>query len=210
MAEKYLSVQEFAAAAGVSQQAIYKRLDKSLKPFVKVVDGKKKVSEDGLALYQKSTIQPTQQPTIQPTFNNQVETVENFGAEVDDTPNETTTNHSTSLTTDKEQIQTLTRMVDIIQRELEVKNKQIADLNDRLAEALKTVEAQKILIRQQQQLSLLDKTEGKAEKTTEQGEEITQVGASLDRHNAAAIEPEKKNSEAQKEKKSFWQRLFGK
>ncbi len=207
MAEKYLSIKDFAAAAGVSQQAVYKRLDKSLKPFVKVVDGKKKLSEDGLKVYLNSTIQPTQQPTIQPTFNNHVENVEKPWTDGESTINETSINHSTSLTTEKEQIQTLTRMVDIIQKELEVKNKQIADLNDRLAEALKTVEAQNVLISQQQHLSLLDKTEAKAEKVTDQGEEITQVGEALDRHFQATMEQGEKKQEEPK-KKGFFSRLF--
>lgn len=43
-----LSIQEFAEAAGVSKQAIYKRLNNQLKPFIQLVDGKKMLSNKAL------------------------------------------------------------------------------------------------------------------------------------------------------------------
>lgn len=205
MADNYLTIKEFAAAAGVSQQAVYKRLEKALKPYYKIIDGKKMIAKEGLEIYLHSTIQPT----IQPAVVNPVENAEVRTSSPENGNQINSTSQSTSLTTENAQFEALNKTLEILQRELEVKNKQIDDLNNRLAEALKTVETQNILISQQQHLSLLDKTESKAEITTEQGEEITQVGASLDRRNAVPIEPEEKKSEAQKEKKSFWQRLFG-
>lgn len=205
MADNYLTIKEFAAAAGVSQQAVYKRLEKALKPYYKIIDGKKMIAKEGLEIYLHSTIQPTIQPTVvNPVENAEVRTL---SPENDNQIN--STSQSTSLTTEKAQFEALNKTLEILQKELEVKNKQIDDLNNRLAEALKTVETQNVLISQQQHLSLLDKTESKVEMTTEQGEEITQVGVSLERHNAVPIEPEEKKSEIQKEKKSFWQRLFG-
>lgn len=41
MAEEYIPIAEYARRVGVSRQAIYKRLDKDLKPYVREVDGKK-------------------------------------------------------------------------------------------------------------------------------------------------------------------------
>lgn len=41
MNQEYLSIKEFAAAVGVSQQAIYKQLNNKLKPYLKMVDNKK-------------------------------------------------------------------------------------------------------------------------------------------------------------------------
>lgn len=38
MEEEYVSIQEFAKFVGVSNQAVYQRLGKSLKPFVKVIE----------------------------------------------------------------------------------------------------------------------------------------------------------------------------
>ncbi len=204
MAGEYLTIKEFAAAAGVSEQAVYKRINKSLKPYCSVIDGKKKISKDGLILYQKPTIQPT----TQPTYNNQVETVEINAPQQDLNNQESTTIPATGLTTEQEQIKSLNRMIEIVQKELEVKNKQIDDLNNRLAEALKTVEAQNILISQQQHLALLDKTEAKAEKITDQEEEITQVGEILDRQVRNTTNLSEKPQEATGIK-GFFKRIFG-
>ena len=41
--KEYISIAEFAEQAGVSKQAVYQRLNKSLKAYVKVVDGKKSI-----------------------------------------------------------------------------------------------------------------------------------------------------------------------
>ena len=46
--DQYLSVKEFAQAAGVSVQAVYKRLLKDLKPFVNEVDGRKVINKRAL------------------------------------------------------------------------------------------------------------------------------------------------------------------
>lgn len=49
MAKKeYLTVAEFAAAAGVSKQAVYQRLKGTLKPFVKVEQGQKVIDISAL------------------------------------------------------------------------------------------------------------------------------------------------------------------
>jgi transcriptional regulator with XRE-family HTH domain len=47
--KELLSIQEFAEAAGVSKQAIYKRLNNQLKPFIQLVDGKKMLSNKALS-----------------------------------------------------------------------------------------------------------------------------------------------------------------
>lgn len=207
MAEEYLTIKQFAAAAGVSEQAIYKRLNKSLKPYYRVIDGKKMIDKEALALYANSTSQSTPQPTV-------VKPVESpafkaLHAEVEETDNSTSS--TTSSTTEKEQIQALNRMIDMVQKELDIKNKQIEDLNNRLAEALKTVEAQNILISQQQHLSLLDKTDGKQSQTEAKSEMIyaeeerkVPATATLD-HNA----PMTMDHEAGKGLKGLLKRLFG-
>lgn len=39
--QQYISIKEFASAAGVSQQAVYKALNKRLKPYFKLINGQK-------------------------------------------------------------------------------------------------------------------------------------------------------------------------
>ena len=50
----FLTISEFATASGVTSQAIYKRLQKDLKAFVKVENGKKYINKDGLKLFNKT------------------------------------------------------------------------------------------------------------------------------------------------------------
>lgn len=57
--DQYLSVKEFAQAAGVSVQAVYKRLSKDLKPFVNEVDGRKVIDKCALKeVYGKDQEEP--------------------------------------------------------------------------------------------------------------------------------------------------------
>lgn len=46
--DQYLSVKDFARAAGVSVQAVYKRLLNGLEPFVKEVEGRKVIDKRAL------------------------------------------------------------------------------------------------------------------------------------------------------------------
>lgn len=51
--KEYISIKEFATAAGVSQQAIYKQLNNKLKPYLKEIDGKKMLNISALELFKK-------------------------------------------------------------------------------------------------------------------------------------------------------------
>ena len=68
-----MTVKQFAAAAGVSSQRIYQRLDTNLKPFVKVVNGQKMLSAEGLQLFE---IQALEQD-----LNKPLQTLESLQAE---------------------------------------------------------------------------------------------------------------------------------
>lgn len=48
---EYISIKDFANKAGVSPQAIYQRLDKDLKTYFKVIEGKKTLDIKGLGLF---------------------------------------------------------------------------------------------------------------------------------------------------------------
>lgn len=53
MEKEYLSIKDFAAAVGVSQQAVYKQLNNKLKPYLKVVENKKMLDIAALELFKK-------------------------------------------------------------------------------------------------------------------------------------------------------------
>lgn len=50
MAE-FITIADFADRAGVTPQAIYKRVDKDLQPFVKLVEGRKTIDTSALTLF---------------------------------------------------------------------------------------------------------------------------------------------------------------
>lgn len=64
----FLSVVEFAAAAGVSKQAIYKRLSKDIAPYVTEQDGKKVISKEALKLFEKEPEPAAPAPKEQPNL----------------------------------------------------------------------------------------------------------------------------------------------
>jgi len=103
---KQLSIKEFSKLANVSTQAIYQRIDKDLKPFVKLVKGRKTISEEALALFQNKT---SNQVDCKPILDNyQVESSEN--------PNN----------------QTFKALIDSLNKQLEIKDKQIAEKDEQL------------------------------------------------------------------------------
>ena len=75
-----LTVKEFAEAAGVSRQAIYQQIDKSLKDFVKVVDGKKHVEKEALMLYSVNKVDSDVDKSVKEDFT-KLPTVDELAAQ---------------------------------------------------------------------------------------------------------------------------------
>lgn len=51
MKNEYISVKEFSKRANITPQAIYQRLNKDFKPYLKVIDGKKMLNISALSLF---------------------------------------------------------------------------------------------------------------------------------------------------------------
>ena len=65
----YLTVFEFAAAAGITKQAVYKRIKQDLAPYVKEQDSKKTISKEALKLFAKEEpAEAAQGPTEAPSL----------------------------------------------------------------------------------------------------------------------------------------------
>lgn len=108
MAEKeLLTVKEYAEAAGVTQQAVYKRLNKGLAKFVVEVEGQKYIKAEALSELEYKADQ-------QPETEKQAQAESDVSKLVD----------------------TLTQTIEILQGQLSIKDSQIKDLNDRLEQAL--------------------------------------------------------------------------
>lgn len=119
-----LTIKAFAEAAGVSSQAVYQRLTKSLQEYVVVIDGKKHLKREALALFEGA------EPKAE---NKEVE--------------------QDSIKLDKELIKTLQATISILQGQLETKDEQIAELNARLKDALELNKGQVLLsVAERQQL----------------------------------------------------------
>lgn len=128
--KELLTIKEFAEVAGVSSQAVYQRLTKTLQPYVVEVNGKKHLKREALEL-----------------FDGAEQKAENKVVEQD------------SINIDKELIKTLQATITILQGQLETKDKQIAELNERLKDALELNKGQVLLsVAERQQLPEVTET----------------------------------------------------
>ncbi|WP_031476620.1 hypothetical protein [Agathobaculum desmolans] len=74
--DELLTVQEFAEKAGISVQAVYKRLNNSLNSYVKLVNGRKMLRVSALyEVYGVNVEQPIK-PCIQPGLNHETDNSE--------------------------------------------------------------------------------------------------------------------------------------
>ena len=105
--DEYISIKEFAARVGVTRQTVYNRLDKDLTPFLQVVGSKKSISVRALALFEADEV-------------------------VDDACQEVDNNLVKIL---HENVKTLQDAFTVLTAQLEAKDVQISDLNERLREA---------------------------------------------------------------------------
>lgn len=62
--ENYLTIKEFADFVGISTQAVYQRLDKDLKEYYKVIDGKKYLEKSVLSLFKSNVPKDSTNPDL--------------------------------------------------------------------------------------------------------------------------------------------------
>ena len=125
--QEYISIAEFAERAGVSKQAVYQRLNKSLKVYVKGIDGKKCINIKALEdLYGKDDCSSLEQG------------IQGDGKGVEQV-------------TDKEtEDQLINKLIDTLQEELKSKDDQLKEEDLQIKELHN-------LLDQQQQLTALDR-----------------------------------------------------
>lgn len=75
--KEYISVSQYAEAKGISKQAVYKQLNNKLKPFLKVVDGKKCLDISVLTEVEQPKVNQVEQPfnQVEQPLNNQIESL---------------------------------------------------------------------------------------------------------------------------------------
>lgn len=122
MSDRYLSIKDFARAAGVSVQSVYKRLNQVENPlnqYLNLIDGRKMLDIKALKdLYGVEVEQPVEQPLNQSYQPN-----------------------STGDTA----IKALNRQLGVLQDQLKSKDLQIEELNQRLKESMQLLDQQQKL-----------------------------------------------------------------
>ena len=154
-----LTIKEFADAAQVSRQNIYNQLDGRLSSYVVEVDNIKMLKKSALKRFYP-------------------ESFEQLESQLDSKVVKPKKSEEKQENNDK-MLAILEKNIEILNNQLETKDRQIEELNKRLFDITNIVQQQQILLDQQQKLTLIDKQQ-----------------------------PEEQQ-ENQQENKSFWSRLFG-
>jgi hypothetical protein len=118
----YISIAEFSKRANISKQRVYQLLNKSLKDFVKEIDGVKMLHIQALERYQNKE------------NNSRVE--QGFEQDLNNPLNDT-----------------LIKTIEILQEQLNVKDRQIEELNNRLAETTHALHQSQELTHREQDLN---------------------------------------------------------
>ena len=134
MKKEFYTVAEFAELCGVSKQAVYKRLNNSLKEFTRVENGQKVIAAAAFPLFKG---QEVKQPN-----NQQVDDVEQQGL----------------IPFFQKQIEEKDRLIESLHNDLSIANKRIADMSMELAELMKQSQE----LTRNTQVLLLKETEVKA------------------------------------------------
>ena len=183
----FLTVKEFAVKAEVSVQAIYQRLERDLKPYLKTFKGKKYISSEGLQLFVKCDSTNVKQELNKDTLIPFNESANNSEIEL----------LRETLTAFKDQLQ-------VKDKQLAEKDNQIEQLTASLQAAQEQQTALTTALTQQQALHAGDI---QRQLTEQRAEDQTQP-----KEPASTPEPEQKElaEDPPSQKLSFFQRLFRK
>ncbi len=162
MMNDYLTVKEFAAAAQVSHQYIYKITGTQLKPFVKKINKKTMIHRDGLTTFFEpaTTVESVAQRVATSGVNSLQPVVEKVAQ-----PN------STNFSTETGEIAALQKLIaelqqdkadlkkdkEYLQQEIQKQSELIDTLNRRIDADGKRMDSLQVLLDQQQKLTLVDK-----------------------------------------------------
>ena len=152
---EYLTVQEFAAAAGVSKQAIYKQMNSRLAPYVQTIKGQRKIAAAALHEFYDTVEQP-KQPEATENQQKPTEKVENS---TDNQPNSTITKQPE--TTENQEPTSLEKRIDelekLLQKQIEEDRQEKEFLKDQIRQKDKTIENLTENLKMAQQLAAADK-----------------------------------------------------
>lgn len=152
--QEYISIADFAERAGVSKQAVYQRLNKSLKAYVKVIDGKKSINIRALEdLYGKDDCSSVEQD-IQGEFKGVEQGIE-----------------------EEKEGQLINKLIDTLQEELKSKDEQIREKDLQIKELHNLLDQQQKLTAMDRQriTELEDKLVNVPDQSADEAEETTTI-----------------------------------
>lgn len=208
----YITIAEYAQRRGVSVAAVYKRLDGTLKKYVKEIDGKKYLSVDVLAA---EGITPVEKGFI-PGYNTQ------------EAPDAGKPGESQEAPASQEQTPPVfLGVLEALEKQLAEKDKQIERLQEQAAELRQEAQEKdkfireqssrlSLLLEQSQELQrnnqiLLRLAQGGKEETEEAQEapvEAQEAAAPVDQPANQGEAPAEETASTE-ERRGFWRRLFG-
>ena len=188
----YLSVKEFAAAAGVSDKYIYKIKNKGLKPYLRRENKQYVIHKDALNLFSESSTDSLAEFNRDSTSQNLF-----FQPEVEKVETTDSTKNSTEKADEIAALHLLVEELkkdkDYLRQQIDSKDKLIDTLTSRIESDAIRLDKMQLLLDQQQKLSLVDKAGMKREDIVS---------------GAAANETTVEESEPTEQKKGFFARLF--
>ena len=222
MNDEYLTVQEFAKAAGVSKQTIYKQMNSRLAPYVQTIKGQRKIAAAALHEFYNSVEQPKQPETTV----NQPKTTVKVENSTENQPNSTF--DSQPKTTERQQQTSLERRIDelekLLQKQIEEDRQEKEFLKDQIRQKDKTIENLTENLKMAQQLAAADKKKlleiEQRQQEKEQGIVVKDQAEGVINPAAAAADQEQNQGEQaaadqeeaakqQKGLKGLLRRLFG-
>lgn len=152
MSDEYLTVQEFAKAAGVSKQTIYKQMNSRLAPYVQMIRGQRKIAAAALHEFYDVVEQPeTTQKQLKTTDEVEKSTENQSNSTFDSQPKTTEDQQQTSL---EKRIDELEKL---LQKQIEEDRQEREFLKDQIRQKDKTIENLTENLKIAQQLAAADK-----------------------------------------------------
>ena len=220
MEHEYLSVKQFAKKAGVTTQRIYQLMNKSLKSYCKVENGKKYISSDGLKIFERARIEEShlqglakdlprpknwscnsQNIACKDDFSkeNTEESLQGLAKDLPRSKNRSYNSSQSNLQEEKNKNEEITKeTIHILQEQLAIKDKQIYEKDKQIDELTAMLK-----ISQEQQVALVQAlTAAQALAAADKQQLLLQAGQT--------IEQSKNPDPAENIKKGFFRRIFGK
>lgn len=186
--KQYLTVKEFAEAAAISQQAVYKQLEGRLKPYVKVVGRQKMIHAAAIEKFYKHSTQIEQ--VEQPDSTAEIQENSDSCSKVEQPIQSTdSTNEIQRLLSDQ---------VADLRKQLQEKQEEIEFLRDEVREKGKLIESLTDNLKISQQLAAADK---------KQLLELKEKQAEPEPQPTVVEQPDQ--PEEPEVKRKWWQRIFG-